>query len=63
MPTPKPEPIPATGDAYAGGYAYTLNGAPPRQSMLSGDQFGDCGPWESGAGLPLGSNSATGSSL
>jgi hypothetical protein len=62
MPKP-PEPIPATGDAYAGGYAFTVNGAPLRQSMLSGDQFTGMSQWEIQNGTPLGSNTETGSAL
>jgi hypothetical protein len=59
----KPEPIPATGDAYAGGYAYSVNGAPLRGTSLSADQFSGYLPWETSAGMPLGSNTETGSSL
>jgi hypothetical protein len=58
-----PEPIPATGDAYAGGYAFTVGGSPLRQSLLSADQFAGMQPWETPAGMPLGSNTEAGSSL
>lgn len=60
---PKPEPIPATGDAYAGGYLFSLNGAPLRSSLLSGDQFNGYLPWETAAEMSLGSNTDSGSSL
>lgn len=59
----KPEPIPATGDAYAGGYTFSVNGAPLRSSPLSSDQFGGSLPWETTAEMSLGSNTDTGSSL
>lgn len=62
MPAP-PNPVPATGDAYAGGYAFTTAGLPQRQSPLSPTQFGNSTPWESPAGKPLGSNTPSGSSL
>jgi hypothetical protein len=58
-----PEPIPATGDAYAGGYAFTVGGAPLRQQLLSADQFAGMQPWETSAEMPLGSNNEAGSSL
>jgi hypothetical protein len=59
----KPEPIPATGDAYAGGYLFSVNGSPYRGSPLSADQFAGSQPWETSEGMPLGSNTETGSSL
>jgi hypothetical protein len=59
----EPEPVPATGDAYAGGYAFTVNGGPLRQSALSADQFAGMQPWETAGGMPLGSNTEAGSSL
>lgn len=58
-----PDPIPATGDAYAGGYTFTVGGGPMRQSPLSPDQFSGMQPWETPAGMPLGSNTEAGSSL
>jgi hypothetical protein len=58
-----PEPIPATGDAYAGGYAFTVNGAPLRGALLSADQFAGSQPWETNGGMPVGSNAEAGSSL
>lgn len=61
--TKKPEPIPATGDAYAGGYAFSVNGSPLRSTLLSADQFAGAQPWETSAGMPLGSNTEAGSSL
>lgn len=61
--TRKPEPIPATGDAYAGGYLFSVNGAPLRSGLLSGAQFNGSLPWESAAEMSLGSNTDTGSSL
>lgn len=61
--SPKPEPIPATGDAYAGGYLFSLNGSPLRSALLSSDQFAGSQPWETPAGMPLGSYTDAGSSL
>jgi hypothetical protein len=58
-----PEPIPATGDAYAGGYAFTVGGSPFRSALLSADQFAGAQPWESPGGMPVGSFTEAGSSL
>lgn len=58
-----PEPIPATGDAYAGGYAFTVGGSPLRDSLLSADQFSGSQPWETADAMPVGSNTDAGSSL